>query len=190
MIVTLTPNPSLDRTLFLDTFIRGAVNRCSATLVEPSGKGINVALALHSHGVPALALLPSGGPAGEQLVQLLVAAGLPYRAVTITGTIRTNVSMIESDGTSSKINEPGPTLTSEEVRELLRAALDSCSSPDWLAICGTLPNGFSERDLVEAVRAARTAGLRVVVDASGSTLRAVLIAAPQLVKPNAQSWLR
>jgi 1-phosphofructokinase len=185
MIVTLTPNPSLDRTLFLDTFIRGAVNRCTATLVEPSGKGINVALALHSQGVPALALLPSGGPAGEQLVQLLVTAGLPYRIVTITGTIRTNVSMIEADGTSSKINEPGPTLSSDEVTELLRAMLDSCSSADWLAICGTLPNGFSERDLVRAVRAARTAGLRVVVDTSGSTLRAVLTAAPQLVKPNA-----
>ena len=180
MIVTLTPNPSLDRTLFLDTFTRGAVNRCSATLAEPSGKGINVALALHSHGVPVLAVLPIGGPAGEQLVQLLDAAGLPYRAVTITGTIRTNVSMIEADGTSSKINEPGPTLTPEEVAELIRTTLDSCSSADWLAICGTLPNGFSERQLVEAVRAARTAGLRVAVDASGSTLRAVLSAAPAL----------
>jgi len=185
MIVTLTPNPSLDRTLFLDTFTRGAVNRCTATLVEPSGKGINVALALHGHGVPALALLPSGGPAGEQLVQLLVAAGLPYRTVTIAGTIRSNVSMIEADGTSSKINEPGPTVTSEEVAELLRATLDSCSSSDWLAICGTLPNGFSEHVLVEAVRAARTAGLQVVIDTSGSTLGAVLTARPQLVKPNA-----
>ncbi len=185
MIVTLTPNPSLDRTLFLDTFTRGAVNRCTATLVEPSGKGINVALALHSHGVPALAVLPSGGPAGEQLVQLLGAAGLPYRTVTITGTIRTNLSMIEANGTSSKINEPGPTLTSDEVTELLRATLDSCSSPDWLAICGTLPNGFSERDLVEAVRTARNTGLRVAVDTSGSTLQTVLSAAPQLAKPNA-----
>ena len=186
MIVTLTPNPSLDRTLFLDTFTRGAVNRCTATLVEPSGKGVNVALALHSHDVPVLAVLPMGGPAGEQLVQLLDAAGLPYRSLTITGTIRTNVSMIEADGTSSKINEPGPTLTSEEVAELVRATLDSCSSADWLAICGTLPNGFSERHLVEAVRAARTAGLRVAVDTSGSTLRAVLSATPHFVKPNAR----
>jgi len=185
MIVTLTPNPSLDRTLFLDTFIRGAVNRCTATLVEPSGKGINVALALHSHGIPVLAQLPIGGPAGEQLVQLLDAAGLPYRTVMIAGTVRTNVSMIEADGTTSKINEPGPTLTSEELAELVRATLDSCSSADWLAICGTLPNGFSERHLVEAVRAARAAGLRVAVDTSGSTLRAVLSATPQLVKPNA-----
>ena len=115
MIVTLTPNPSLDRTLFLDNFTRGALNRCTATLAEPSGKGINVAMALHRHGVPVLAVLPIGGPAAEQLVQLLDTAGLPYRAVTITGTIRTNVSIIEADGTSSKINEPGPTLTSEEV---------------------------------------------------------------------------
>jgi 1-phosphofructokinase len=185
MIVTLTPNPSLDRTLFLETFTRGAVNRCTATLAEPSGKGINVALALHSHGVPVLAVLPIGGPAGEQLVQLLDAAGLPYRAVTITGTIRSNVSMIEADGTSSKINEPGPTLTVEEVAKLVRTTLDSCSSAGWLAICGTLPNGFSERDLVEAVHAARTAGLRVAVDASGSTLRTALSATPHLVKPNA-----
>jgi 1-phosphofructokinase len=185
MIVTLTPNPSLDRTLFLETFTRGAVNRCTATLAEPSGKGINVALALHSHGVPVLAVLPVGGPAGEQLTQLLDARALPYRAVAITGGIRTNVSMIEADGTSSKINEPGPTLTSEEVADLLRTTLDSCSSADWLTICGTLPNGFSGRDLVEAVRAARTAGLRVAVDTSGSTLRAVLIATPHFVKPNA-----
>ena len=89
MIVTLTPNPSLDRTLFLETFTRGAVNRCTAVLAEPSGKGINVALALHSHGVPVLAVLPVGGSVGEQLIQLLGAAGLPYRAVTITGAIRT-----------------------------------------------------------------------------------------------------
>ena len=185
MIVTLTPNPSLDRTLFLDTFTRGAVNRCTATLAEPSGKGINVALALHRHGVGVLAVLPIGGPAGRQLVQLLDTAGLPYRAVTITGTIRTNVSIIEAEGTSSKINEPGPTLTSEEVEELVRTTLDSCSSADWLAICGTLPNGFSERHMVEAVRAARTAGLRVALDTSGLMLRAVLIATPHLVKPNA-----
>jgi 1-phosphofructokinase len=185
VIVTLTPNPSVDRTLFLDTFTRGVVNRCTATLAEPSGKGINVALALHSHGVPVLAVLPVGGPAGEQLVQLLDAAGLPYRAVTITGTIRTNISIIEADGTSSKINEPGPTLTSDEVEELVRTTLDACSSADWLAICGTLPNGFSERHLVESVRRARTTGLRVAVDTSGSMLREVLIATPHFVKPNA-----
>jgi 1-phosphofructokinase len=69
MIVTLTPNPSVDRTLFLDAFTRGAVNRCTATLAEPSGKGINVALALHSHGVPVLAVLPIGGSAGEASVE-------------------------------------------------------------------------------------------------------------------------
>jgi 1-phosphofructokinase len=69
MIVTLTPNPRVDRTLFLDAFTRGAVNRCTATLAEPSGKRINVALALHSHGVPVLAVLPIGGSAGDASVE-------------------------------------------------------------------------------------------------------------------------
>jgi 1-phosphofructokinase len=184
MIVTLTPNPSLDRTLFLDRFLRGAVNRCTGSLIEPSGKGVNVALALHRYGVPALAVLPVGGPAGEQLVHLLDAAGLPYRAVPITGAIRTNVSLIEADGTTSKVNEPGPTVTTGEVVQLLRTALDACRPGDWLALCGSLPEGFADQDVVTAVRAARNAGLRVTVDTSGSTLNAVLSAAPQLVKPN------
>ena len=169
MISTLTPNPSLDRTLFLDTFTRGAVNRCTATLAEPSGKGINVALALHGHGVPVLAVLPLGGPAGEQLVQLLDRAGLPYRAVTITGTIRTNVSIIEADGISSKINELGPTLTSEEVEGTGSNDARLVQFGRLAGICGTLPNGFSERHLVEAVHAAYR-GSAVAVDTSGSML--------------------
>jgi 1-phosphofructokinase len=184
MIVTLTPNPSLDRTLFLDTFLRGALNRCTGSLVEPSGKGVNVALALHRYGTRALAVLPVGGSAGEQLVHLLDAVGLPYRAVSIAGTIRTNVSLIEADGTTSKVNEPGPALTPDEVAYLIRTALDACGPGDWLAICGSLPDGFSDRDVVEAVHAARAAGLRVAVDTSGSTLGTVLAAAPRLVKPN------
>ena len=175
MIVTLTPNPSLDRTLFLDTFTRGAVNRCTATLAEPSGKGINVALALHGHGVPVLAVLPLGGPAGEQLVQLLDRAGLPYRAVTITGTIRTNVSIIEADGTSSKINEPGPTLTSEEVEELVRTTLDSCSSADWLAVVGLCrtgsPNALGRSGSRSAYRGSAGSGGYLRIDAPGSAHR-------------------
>jgi 1-phosphofructokinase len=70
------------------------------------------------------------------------------------------------------------------IPDLVRTALDSCGSADWLAICGTLPSGFSERHLAEAVRTARAANLRVAVDTSGSTLRGVLIAKPRLVKPN------
>src|SRR5215217_2047041 len=184
MIVTVTPNPSLDRTLFLHTFTRGVVNRCTGTLVEPSGKGINVGLALHGHGLPVLAVFPVGGPAGDQLVQLLDLAGLPYRTVPITGTVRTNVSMIEADGTTSKLNEPGPALTSEEVAELIHTMIDSCSSADWLVVCGTLPNGFSEGHIVEAIGKARSADVRVAVDTSGRTLRAALDATPELLKPN------
>jgi 1-phosphofructokinase len=184
MIVTLTPNPSLDRTLFLDTLVRGAVNRCTGSLVEPSGKGVNVAVALHRYGVAALAVLPVGGRAGEQLVHLLDAEGLPYRAVPISEAIRSNVSLIEGDGTTSKVNEPGPTLVPDEVARLIGTALGACTVGDWFAICGSLPDGFADHDVVEAVRTAQTSGLRVAVDTSGPTLAAVLDAGPELLKPN------
>jgi 1-phosphofructokinase len=184
MIVTLTPNPSLDRTLHLGAFVRGRVNRATGTLVEPSGKGVNVALGLHRCGHAALAVLPVGGPAGEQLVRMLDAAGLAHRDVVISGTVRSNVSLVEADGTTSKVNEPGPALSPDEVAALVRVALASCAPGGWLAACGSLPAGFSDADLAEAVRAARAAGLRVAVDSSGSALAAVLDAGPHLVKPN------
>ena len=64
MITTVTPNPSLDRTLHLSRFVPGHVNRATATMVEPSGKGVNVALALHGVGVPCARCFRSAGSAG------------------------------------------------------------------------------------------------------------------------------
>ena len=67
MIVTLTPNPSVDRTVFLDDIVLGSVNRSQRSWSEPSGKGVNVALALHAHGVPVRAVVTAGGSVGAQL---------------------------------------------------------------------------------------------------------------------------
>jgi 1-phosphofructokinase len=76
MIVTLTPNPSVDRTVFLSDLAIGSVNRSQRSWSEPSGKGVNVALALHAHGVPARAIVTAGGPVGAQLQQMLSTSGL------------------------------------------------------------------------------------------------------------------
>ncbi len=76
MIVTLTPNPSVDRTVFLDDLALGSVNRSQRSWSEPSGKGVNVALALHAHGVDVRAVVTAGGPVGAQLRQMLDTTGL------------------------------------------------------------------------------------------------------------------
>ena len=108
MITTVTPNPSLDRTLHVPRFEPGHVNRATATMVEPSGKGVNVALALHGVGVPVRAVLPVGGSAGREIATLLDDLGLDHVDVPIAGAVRSNVSLVEADGRTSKVNEPGP----------------------------------------------------------------------------------
>ncbi|MCV7279539.1 1-phosphofructokinase family hexose kinase [Mycolicibacterium flavescens] len=187
MITTVTANPSLDRTLRLPRFVAGEVNRATSTLVEPSGKGVNVALALHGVGVPVRAVLPVGGGTGDEIVTLLDDFGLEHVGVPIGGALRSNVTLVEADGRTSKINEPGPRLSDSEVEALCAAALSAGEAGDWVVWSGSLPDGFRPHRLAAAVTEAREAGRRVAVDCSGAPLAAVLEAAtvPDLVKPNA-----
>ena len=184
MIVTLTPNPSVDRTLFIDALPRGAVIRSGRSRTEPSGKGVNVALALRAHHHDVRAVLPVGGPVGRQLVEMLGAAGVAYHAVPIAGDVRSNVSLVEPDGTVTKVNERGPELTGDEVAALIAAALDG-TGVTWLAGCGSLPAGVPVDLYARLATDARRAGVRTAIDTSGPALRAAVAAGPDLVKPNA-----
>jgi 1-phosphofructokinase len=188
MIVTVTPNPSLDRTLHLPRLEPGVVNRATATMTEPSGKGVNVALALHGVGVDVCAVLPVGGGAGHEIISALEALGLDTVGVPIAGAVRSNVSLVEADGRSTKVNEPGPALSADEVDALCATALSACSG-DRVLWAGSLPSGFAAARLATAVADARAAGRWVAVDASGPGLAAVLNndrgGLPHLVKPNA-----
>ena len=119
MIVTLTPNPSLDRALDLDRLVLGEVNRADAVHVHPGGKGINVSRALVAQGIASLAVLPVGGVSGEQLVTLLTEQGVRTLPVPVVGPTRTNVTVVEHAGATTKINAPGTPLGLEEIDALL-----------------------------------------------------------------------
>jgi 1-phosphofructokinase len=185
MIVTLTPNPSVDRTVHIDALPRGEVIRARQSRSEPSGKGVNVALALRAHRHPVLAVLPVGGPVGAQLAGMLRAYGVAHRTVPVAGDIRSNVSLVEPDGTVTKINEPGPVLDGDEVAALIGAALTDADGVTWLAACGSLPPGAPADLYARLVAPARRRGVRVAVDSSGPALAAAVAAGPDLVKPNA-----
>jgi 1-phosphofructokinase len=186
VIITLTPNPSVDRTILVDALPRGAVIRCGRSRSEPSGKGVNVALALRANGHDALAVLPIGGPAGRQMVEMLRAEGLRHVAVPIAGEIRSNISLVEPDGTVTKINEAGPVLAAEEARTLTGAVLDCRTDVTWLAGCGSLPSGAGHNLYARLVAECRRKGIRTAIDTSGPALREVLSRGPDLVKPNAE----
>lgn len=186
MIVTVTPNPSVDRTLFIDALSRGQVTRSKRSLAEPSGKGVNVSLALHAHRHPTTAVLPIGGSTGAQLAQMLTSSGMAFRPVPVSGVIRSNISLAESDGTVTKINESGPSLSRREVRALRDAALAASGGATWLAVCGSLPEGVDDDFYTELIGSARHRGLKVAVDTSGVALGWAIQARPDLIKPNAE----
>ena len=184
MIVTLTPNPSMDRTVFLTDIVIGAVNRSHRSRSEPSGKGVNVALALHAHGVPARAIVTAGGSVGVQLRQMLEATGLDTVIVPIDGEIRSNISLTQPNGTVTKINEVGPVLSAVERDRLLTAVAANLSGATALVCAGSLPAGLPTDWYGAVVELVRGQGIFVAVDTSGAPLADSLSAKPDLVKPN------
>ncbi|MFD7630689.1 1-phosphofructokinase [Streptomyces sp. NPDC059851] len=185
MILTVTPNPSLDRTYEVPALERGAVLRAAADRLDPGGKGVNVSRAAAAAGVRTTAVLPLGGPAGTLLAELLAAEGVDVTAVSILGRTRSNVSLVEPDGTLTKVNAPGPVLTPAESALLLDTVRTCAGNPDWIAACGSLPPGLPPNWYAELVARARTTGARVALDTSGPALAEALPARPDVVKPNA-----
>lgn len=184
MIVTLTLNPSVDRTVEVDTLARGAVTRALGGRVDPGGKGINVSRALASHGLPTRAVVTLGGAEGEHLVTLLRDTGIEIVPVRIRGAIRSNITIVEPDGTTTKINEPGAELSTEELNAVFDSVLQTVESADWLVASGSLPPGTPAGVYADLVRSLSDSDTRVAIDTSGPALEAVLAAGPTLVKPN------
>jgi 1-phosphofructokinase len=149
VVATLTPNPSLDLTYLLPAGAdAGAeVQRALATTLEPSGKGVNVALALHAAGKDAVAVLPLAGATGRHLVELLDEAGLRHRTVDQAGQARVNTTVLRAGAPTTKYNAPGPALSPSAMRRLLGALLEACADvlvaeraeERWLVVCGSLP---------------------------------------------------
>lgn len=184
MIVTLTPNPSVDRTIEVDGLRRGEVHRATGSRVDPGGKGVNVSRALAAGGHPTVAVVPSGGAEGAQLAALLAPEGVPVVQVPIRGATRSNITILEPDGTVTKVNEAGPELSGPEVESLERAVVDLAPRTSWVVCSGSLPLGVPERLYADLVVRLRQAGTKVAVDTSGPAFTAAVAERPDLVKPN------
>lgn len=184
MIVTLTLNPSLDRTLEVHTLERGEVLRAASVRLDPGGKGVNVARALLANGVGSRAVIPCGGAEGEQLVLLLAQESVHAVAVPIASRTRSNVTLVEADGTVTKVNEPGAPLTAAEFDAVAAAVLGSAGTADWVVMCGSLPPDVPVDVYAGLTGQFAAAGIRVAVDTSGPALLSAVAAGPDLVKPN------
>ncbi|MBI5160417.1 MAG: 1-phosphofructokinase family hexose kinase [Micrococcales bacterium] len=192
MIVTLTANPSFDRSVQLPgPLLRGEVQRATGPAVsEPGGKGVNVSRALVAAGFETVAVLP--GDADDPMVVALHGRGIPTATTAIGTPIRQNVTLTEPDGTTTKLNEPGPGLDAGHRSALLALVAERSENARWLVLAGSLPPGVGADWYAELVAAARARAphLWVAVDTSGAPLAAVVAAASaagqhlDLITPN------
>jgi 1-phosphofructokinase len=189
VIITVTPNPSIDRTVTLGTpLTRGAVHRVTSATTEPGGKGVNVARALTLAGLDALAVLPAAD--ADPIVAALQSSGVRFRCVPVTGVVRTNLAITESDGTTTKLNEPGAALDDSARNALTRAVVEAAAHASWVVLSGSLPPGVPDDWYAEVVAILAPAACRIAVDTSERPLDALAAsfgrAAPDVIKPNAE----
>jgi len=189
VIVTVTPNPSIDRTVTLPgELVRGAVHRVGSVSSEPGGKGVNVARALTLAGLDVVAVLPAGEH--DPILAELRAINVKFHAVPVAGAVRTNLAITENDGTTTKINEPGATIAAADIAGLARVVIDRASSARWVVLSGSIPPGMSDGWYADMVAALRPLGCKVAVDTSDGPLAALAAdlerAAPDLIKPNSE----
>ncbi|WP_223779078.1 1-phosphofructokinase [Streptomyces sp. 135] len=186
MILTVTPNPSLDRTYEVPSLGRGEVVRATGDRMDPGGKGVNVSRAVAAAGVRTVAVLPLGGAPGALVAALLDEQGIEAAPVPVAGQTRSNIAVAEPDGTLTKINAPGPELSEDEREALLTAVGERSAGAEWVACCGSLPRGLAPYWYAELVARAHAAGARIALDTSGPALLAALAERPDVVKPNAE----
>ncbi|MFE0516875.1 1-phosphofructokinase [Streptomyces sp. NPDC058964] len=186
MILTVTPNPSLDRTYEIPSLERGEVVRATGERMDPGGKGVNVSRAVAAAGRRTVAVLPLGGAPGALVADLLDAQGIEVARVPIAGATRSNIALAEAAGVLTKINAPGPELSPAEQELLLETVRAQSGDADWIACCGSLPRGLAPAWYADLVARVHAAGVRIALDTSGPALLEALRERPDVVKPNAE----
>jgi 1-phosphofructokinase family hexose kinase len=178
------PNLTIDRTATIPELRAGAVLRVGDVVVTPGGKGLNVARAARSLGVPAVLVGFLPGETGRAAGALIAGEGVTLRGIAAPGEIRSTAVFLEPGGRATVINEPGPLLEDAQWAELEDVVQRELAEHGVLVCSGSLPPGAPADGYGRLVARARAAGRRAVVDANGPALDAAVRAGPDAVTPN------
>lgn len=171
MIITLTANPSLDRTVTLTSELTpGGVHRIDSDITQPGGKGINVALGVKRAGLETLAVFQAR--TADPLLALLDQLDLSYRTSPVNGKVRTNITVLGGNVTT-KINEPGAVLSDADISALEEALVSAVSAHDTVMLSGSLAPGLPDDEYARLIRKLKPVGAWVGVDTSDAPLKAL-----------------
>lgn len=182
MIYTVTFSPALDYAMWFEGLEPGGLNRAKRTGCRAGGKGINVSLVLHRLGVPSVCLGFTAGFVGTEIVRQVEAEGLCQDFIWLEeGCSRINVKI--KSPVETELNASGPAEPDEAMAALIWR-IEGLKEGDVLVLSGNPPAGVLETVYADLMGSILAAGIRTVVDASGSFLKYVLPMKPFLVKPN------
>lgn len=186
MILTVTPNPCVDKTVFLDTLAVGRKNVCNRVTTIPGGKGNNVARAVKALGEQSASVVLVGGAPGRHVVEMITEQdGLICHPVWIKENTRTITTVLEEGPhRQTPIFEPGPRVTEAERAALIEAVLGRLDGVRILTLNGTVPDPILHDVYREIIPRAKAAGVITILDTHGKELALGLEAAPYMVKPN------
>lgn len=185
MIVTVTLNAALDRTVTVPNFQRGHRHRASGSLTLAGGKGINIARALKRLGVPVVATGLAGGRTGNRIVLELTEEGILNDFVRIADESRTSTAVVDpTSNTYTEINEWGPHVKPAELQMLLEKIEYLSQGAGMVVFAGSLPRGVGDGFYGEAIRDLNRRGVLTALDSEGEPLRLGLEAEPFLISPN------
>jgi 1-phosphofructokinase family hexose kinase len=185
VIVTVTLNAAIDRTLTVPNFQLGHRHRASQGLTLAGGKGINVARALKRLDIPVVATGLAGGRTGTRIVEELTSEAILNDFVRIADESRTSSAVVDpTAGTYTEINEWGPHVEADELAMLLDKINYLARGADMVVFAGTLPRGVEDSFYAEAIRELNRRNVRAVLDSEGPPLRFGAEAEAFLVTPN------
>ena len=185
MIITLTPNPSVDRTLHVPQLRFNEVLRAHDVRVDWGGKGFNVSRALRILNEETLALAWVGGGTGRMMQHGLNQLGIKTDFVWVEEETRINTVAQEDSGEwYIRLNEPGPHIPEDAIQSLLAKAEAYASKKDIWVAAGSLPQDVPADFYTQLIHLLKNKGVRVFFDANGEALRAGLSDPPFLVNPD------
>lgn len=185
MILTVTLNPCIDQTIYLDTLSVGSYNRVKETRSDMAGKGLNVSIVLKNLKEETLCTGFNFTKNGQLLEKLLNDHGVPHRFVSSEGAIRTNIKLFDrSRQVMTEINEAGPFVPPEAVEQLLQNIDSLLNETDILVMSGSVPPGVPADIYQRLIRMAHAKNVKSILDASGEPFLLGLKEKPYLIKPN------
>ena len=185
MIVTVTVNAALDRTLTVPVFQIGFRHRAPEVLTLAGGKGINVARALKTLDAPVVATGLAGGRTGTRIIEELTSEAILNDLVRIAGESRSSTAVVDpTAGTYTEINEWGPEVSAVELETLTEKLHYLSRGADFVVLAGSLPRKVPTTFYADVIRDLARRDVRVVLDSEGEALRIGVEAGPYLVSPN------